>query len=295
MIFAAGKLMKKLRTALFKQDYLKRSVMEKSFGTLSQTVDGLKAEGYTMDFNINQECLACHKTNTVLSPDEFEIDAVYRFEGESDPDDEAVVYAISSSKYDVKGTLVNAYGTYSDEASDALVQKLHQQHTPSKKMTMEAKPIKRNKHILQLSKDHHFTLLFSWKIRQGLKHGADAGRIKKYVQYFWQRDMQAHFREEEEILFAPVKDGKVQRAIDDHRKIKELIDHLQLSATEEASQQLSALADAVDAHVRYEERELFPHLEKILTEAQLETIGAQLKEEPVLQDEYPDEFWLKAK
>lgn len=161
---------------------------------------------------------------------------------------------------------------------------------------MEAKPIKRNKHILQLSKDHHFTLLFSWKIRQGLKLGADAGRIKKYVQYFWQRDMQKHFKEGEEILFAPVKDAKVQKAIDDHRKIKEQIDNLQVSVADtETSQQLAALADTVDAHVRYEERELFPHLEKILTEAQLEAIGTQLKEEPVLQDEYADEFWLKSK
>lgn len=107
--------------------------MKKSFGTLSQTIEGLKKEGYTMDFNVQEECLACHKTNTVLSPDEFEIDAVYRFEGESNPDDEAVVYAISSPKYGKKGVLVNAYGPYADEASNALVQKLHQQHENSKK------------------------------------------------------------------------------------------------------------------------------------------------------------------
>ena len=86
-----------------------------------------------MDFNINQACLSCHKTNTVLSPEEFEIDEVYRFEGESDPDDEAVVYAIPSLKHDVKGTLVNAYGPYANEISNALVQKLHQQHKTSKK------------------------------------------------------------------------------------------------------------------------------------------------------------------
>lgn len=270
--------------------------MEKSFGTLWQTIEGLKEEGYTMDFNISQECLACHKTNTVLSPDEFEIDAVYRFEGESNPDDEAVVYAISSLKHKVKGTLVNAYGLYADDVSDALVKKLHQKHNTSKKTPMASKPIKRNKHILQLSKDHHFTLLFSWKIRQGLKLGIDVERIKKYVQHFWNSDMQQHFREEEEILFAPVKDGNVQKAIDDHRKIQDEIDSLQTSASyEETSLQLTALADAVDAHVRYEERELFPHLEKILTEIQLEGIGVQLKKEPVLQDDYADEFWLKGK
>lgn len=161
---------------------------------------------------------------------------------------------------------------------------------------MEQQPIKRNKHILQLSKDHHFTLLFSWKIRQGLKHGVDTGRIKKYVQYFWSYDMQSHFREEEEILFMPVKDDKVQKAIDDHKQIKTQIDKiLKPLSEEEASRQLLLLAAAVDDHVRYEERELFPHLEQTLTEAQLETIGEQLKKEPALQDTYEDEFWIKPK
>jgi len=159
---------------------------------------------------------------------------------------------------------------------------------------MEAKPIKRSKHILQLSKDHHFSLLFCWKIRQGLKLGVDAERIKKYVHYFWQNDLQQHFREEEEILFSPVKDAKVEKAKDDHQRIKNQIENILNSRPEESiSKQLSALADNVDAHVRYEERELFPHLEKMLTEPQLETIGRQLKEEPAPRDEYVVEFWLK--
>lgn len=159
---------------------------------------------------------------------------------------------------------------------------------------METTPIKRSKYLLQLSKDHHFTLLFSWKIREGLKRKVEMERIKKYVQHFWESDMQAHFREEEEILFAPVKDDAVQKAIADHQQIKELVmTVLKSSAEEDVSQQLSTLADAVDAHVRYEERQLFPHLEKVLTEKQLEAIGEQLKQAPVLQDEYEDEFWAK--
>lgn len=98
--------------------------MKEDFGTLSETVNGLKKEGYTLDFNIRQDCIVCHQTSTVLSPDDFEIDKVYRFEGASNPDDEAIVYAISSSTHDVKGTLVNGYGIYADEASAALVEKL---------------------------------------------------------------------------------------------------------------------------------------------------------------------------
>ncbi|RYZ62651.1 MAG: phosphoribosylpyrophosphate synthetase [Chitinophagaceae bacterium] len=102
--------------------------MEKEFGTLSQTIDGLEKQGYTLDFNIREECLVCRQTSTALRPDEFEIDAVYRFEGDSNPDDEAVVYAISSPKFGVKGVLVNAYGIYADAASNELVQKLKEHH-----------------------------------------------------------------------------------------------------------------------------------------------------------------------
>ncbi|RYU91416.1 phosphoribosylpyrophosphate synthetase [Mucilaginibacter terrigena] len=99
--------------------------MKTDYGTLSQTINGLKAEGYTLDFNIQKDCIICHQTNTELSPDDFEIDAVFRFEGESNPDDEAVLYAISSTKDNSKGVLVNGYGISSDDASAALVQKLN--------------------------------------------------------------------------------------------------------------------------------------------------------------------------
>jgi len=161
---------------------------------------------------------------------------------------------------------------------------------------MEQKPLKRNKHILQLSKDHHFTLLFCWKIRQGLKMGVEVDRIQKYVRYFWEHDMQAHFREEEEILFVPVRDAPVQKAIDDHKEIKgQVYAVLQATDGEEASKQLSILADKVDAHVRYEERVLFPHLEQTLTTEQLEGIGAQLKQEQASPDDYNDMFWIKEK
>jgi len=155
-------------------------------------------------------------------------------------------------------------------------------------------PIKRNQHISRLSKDHHFTLLFSWKIRQGLRNGVDIERIKKYVHYFWHHDMQSHFREEDEILFACLKDEKVQKAMEEHQQIKMQVGEvLKTLEKEEASGQLAILADTIDDHVRYEERVLFPHLEKNLTTFQLESIGGKLKKQPTLLDIYEDEFWIR--
>jgi len=98
--------------------------MKEWYGTLSETINGLKKEGYTLDFNICEESVTCHQTNLILSPEDFEIDKVYRFEGESNPDDQSILYAISSPKFEVKGVLVNGYGISSDDVTNALIKKL---------------------------------------------------------------------------------------------------------------------------------------------------------------------------
>lgn len=157
---------------------------------------------------------------------------------------------------------------------------------------MERKPIKRNENIVKLSRDHHTTLLFCWKIRNGLKNGAEPGRIVKYVQYFKNLHMLPHFNQEEEILFAPVKDEQVQKALDDHKYILQQIDEIGHVGTGIESK-LMLLADTVDNHVRYEERELFPHLEEVLSNEQLEEIGRVMKDEVDEPDDFADEFWQK--
>lgn len=95
-----------------------------SFGTLSQTINELVKLGYTHDFNIKEACLICHKTNTVLMPEDFQIDHVYRFDGDSDPQYQSILYVISSDKYNIKGTLVDGYGTSYDDVSSKLIEKL---------------------------------------------------------------------------------------------------------------------------------------------------------------------------
>ncbi|WP_242434693.1 phosphoribosylpyrophosphate synthetase [Hymenobacter amundsenii] len=97
--------------------------------TVSEVLNALKKEGYTVDFNLQDNCLICHGNALQLSPDEFQVDRHYRFEGMSDPGDEAVVYAISSARHGVKGTLVNGYGI-SSEAMGADMVKALQPKTP---------------------------------------------------------------------------------------------------------------------------------------------------------------------
>src|SRR5690554_472744 len=99
----------------------------KSYDTVTEAITDLKNLGYTIDFSIltEEECLICHQTATTLSPDDFEIDGFYRFEGESDPEDQMIVYAISAKNKSLKGIVVNAYGIYADNVSSAIVKKLN--------------------------------------------------------------------------------------------------------------------------------------------------------------------------
>lgn len=92
--------------------------------TVSEVLNKLKSEGYTVDFNLDDNCLICHGNSLQIYPDEFVVDRHFRFEGISDPGDEAVVYAISSTKHNVKGTLVDGYGMYSDGVASDLVKAL---------------------------------------------------------------------------------------------------------------------------------------------------------------------------
>jgi len=93
-----------------------------TYNTVSEAVEGLHQRGYTEDFSLASNHLSCAARNLKLAPEEFEVDETHRFEGETDPADEAVVYGISSKN--LKGVMVNAYGTYAESASAELVKKL---------------------------------------------------------------------------------------------------------------------------------------------------------------------------
>ncbi len=92
--------------------------------TLSEVVNYLKQNGYVEDFNLQKNCLVCRNGHYSVLHDEFVIDKVYRFEGNSDPADEATVYAVSSPKYDIKGVLVNGAGIYTDDITDEMLESL---------------------------------------------------------------------------------------------------------------------------------------------------------------------------
>ncbi len=96
--------------------------------TVSQVIETLRQEGYTEDLNLQQNCIECRAHDFRIFHDEFIIDKYYRFEGESDPADEATVYAVSAPKYGIKGILVNGYGVYTEGLTDEMLRSLQVKH-----------------------------------------------------------------------------------------------------------------------------------------------------------------------
>ncbi len=99
-------------------------MMAASYSTLSEAVNDLQRRGYTDDLALAEHCLVCDARGLSLDPAEFEIDEFHRFEGNSDPEDQSIVYAISSKHHHVRGILVNAYGMDASALTQAMVAKL---------------------------------------------------------------------------------------------------------------------------------------------------------------------------
>ena len=95
-----------------------------SYNTLTEAMEGLSAQGYVEGFNLKQDCIESHEHKYQIQHHEFEIDKFFRFEGETDPADEAILYAVSSKRYSLKGLLVTAYGIYSEPLVDEMMKKL---------------------------------------------------------------------------------------------------------------------------------------------------------------------------
>jgi len=92
-----------------------------TYDTVLEAITGLKLRGFTADFILQEDGIVYQDKK--MDPSEFEITEFHRFEGESDPDDESVVFAIESNN-GLKGILINSFGIYSDSISDEMIKKL---------------------------------------------------------------------------------------------------------------------------------------------------------------------------
>jgi hypothetical protein len=95
-----------------------------NYDTLTEALLALRRQGYSEDFNLRPACLYCASLDLTLLPESFQVDALFRFEGETDPGDESILYAITATRHNLRGVLVNAYGMNADLVTAAMEAKL---------------------------------------------------------------------------------------------------------------------------------------------------------------------------
>jgi iron-sulfur cluster repair protein YtfE (RIC family) len=149
------------------------------------------------------------------------------------------------------------------------------------------RPIKRDNSLQPLSREHHHSLLLCWKIRTGFTKGVEAGRIKRYADWFFQNHIEPHFHEEEEHIFPILGTDHphVKKAVGDHRKLSRLF-----RDQGEVEKSLSLIEETLESHIRFEERVLFNEIQQVATPGQLEVISS-LHPENKFVDNTEDEFW----
>src|ERR1700691_989630 len=151
--------------------------------------------------------------------------------------------------------------------------------------------MKRHPSLHPLSQHHHFALIQALGMRRAAeapvekRAAAIERQAEKFVR-FWQKSGQAHFREEEEVLLPAYarhvrldQDAEVMHVLADHAEIRAaVVDFEQRLAAKTAitAAEMGRVAKLVHDHVRLEENEVFPRIEKVLGEEQLNVMGRGL-------------------
>lgn len=124
--------------------------------------------------------------------------------------------------------------------------------------------MKRAVALQPLSRDHLKALIAAKRLREA----TDLEVATRSFLEFWQPEGRRHFRVEEEVLLpgwalkAPVDRPSVARMLEDHLAIRR--EALRIEAGDASLEELRELGVRLEAHVRFEERELFPIIEAAL-------------------------------
>ena len=147
--------------------------------------------------------------------------------------------------------------------------------------------MQRDPRLARLSEEHHHGLVFALRIERELPGATDEEVERLYAQLlrFWSRGLLPHFHTESECLLArlirhrPVDDPQIERLSREHLSMYGLVarmrDATSPGARREALRDFGAI---LHDHIRWEERELFEAAQAELAEAELDALGAEIKE-----------------
>ena len=90
----------------------------------SEAISYFEKKGYNKNLVPRFDHFEVDSGKEKLFPGEFEVDDMVRFENTSDPDDQSILYAITSASHGIKGLFLESYGIYTEELSRSMVEKL---------------------------------------------------------------------------------------------------------------------------------------------------------------------------
>ena len=96
--------------------------------TMIDALSSLRAAGYDVDFHAESGRLVCGSCSHAIDPADIEVERVFRFEGESDPDDEAALFGLRCDHCDLRGVYVVAYGPSISDEDAAVLPALVKRH-----------------------------------------------------------------------------------------------------------------------------------------------------------------------
>jgi iron-sulfur cluster repair protein YtfE (RIC family) len=140
--------------------------------------------------------------------------------------------------------------------------------------------MKRSKALAALSRDHHQALVVAQKLRRAT--AATACEARDAFLAYWTGHGREHFRLEEELLFPAYAgygdphDPLVLRALGQHVMIRHHAAALAHVGTALPAS-LEQLGAELAAHVRLEEREVFPLIERVMPTHELEAVARELE------------------
>jgi iron-sulfur cluster repair protein YtfE (RIC family) len=152
-------------------------------------------------------------------------------------------------------------------------------------------PVKRLPELQGISREHHDGLLLCWKIRAGTAKGVAPARIRRYCRRFLRERLKPHYTIEEAVLFPVLGMGHpgVRKAMAEHRRLQRLI-----NGRTDATLAISMIEEELEAHIRFEERQLFNIIQEAATPEQLEEIDkahGSLFHPPATGGRPEDVFW----
>lgn len=92
------------------------------YDTVANAINTLRKTGFTKDFNLAGNYIGWN--NTKMGINDLKIVTVYRYEGDSDPADEASVYGLESNT-GLKGILITGDDANAEASSGPILKKLH--------------------------------------------------------------------------------------------------------------------------------------------------------------------------